>query len=358
MLGSEHGDFRFVPQFLPSVPGVIPMTPYQKRTLSPLAQRMAGDMLVRNLSQRTIDAYTYHVERFSRYFDKPLDQLGPEEVRSYQIHLIEVRKASWSAFNQAVCGLRFLYHVTLPRPWVVQQIPFGKRPKRLPSVLGSEEVSQLLACVPLLKHRTVLVTLYAAGLRLSEATHLRIRDIDGQRMQIHITNGKGRKERLVPISPRLLQELREYWKHDRPSNFLFPGKTPDVPLSSATIQKACKLAAALARISKLVTPHTLRHSYATGLLEAGVDLLTIGRLLGHSSFTTTMIYLHVRRPHLDSTPSPLDWLPVRQCPRWLDPNQAGPSTGPSNTPVNNHPPANSEPTPPPMPESGPAPASA
>jgi hypothetical protein len=153
------------------------MTPYQKRTLSPIAQRMAGDMCVRNLSQRTIDAYTYHVERFARFFDQSLDQLGPEEIRTYQLHLIEERKASWSAFNQAVCGLRFLYRVTLPRPWVVQQVPFGKRPKRLPSVLGSEEVSQLLACVPLLKHRTILLTLYAAGLRLSEASHLRLADI-------------------------------------------------------------------------------------------------------------------------------------------------------------------------------------
>ena len=170
------------------------MTPYQKRILSPIAQRMAGDMCVRNLSQRTIDAYTYHVDRFARFFDKSLDQLGPEEIRTYQLHLIEERKASWSAFNQAVCGLRFLYRVTLPRPWVVQQVPFGKRPKRLPSVLGSEEVSQLLACVPLLKHRTVLLTLYAAGLRLSEASHLQLRDIDGPRMQIHITNGKGAKK--------------------------------------------------------------------------------------------------------------------------------------------------------------------
>jgi site-specific recombinase XerD len=235
------------------------MTPYQKRTLSPLAQRMAGDMCVRNLSQRTIDAYTYHVDRFARFFDKSLDQLGPEEIRTYQLHLIEERKASWSAFNQAVCSLRFLYRITLPRPWVVQQVPFGKRPKRLPSVLGPEEVSQLLACVPLLKHRTILLTLYAAGLRLSEASHLQLRDIDGPRMQIHITNGKGRKERLVPISPRLLHELREYWKADRPSNYLFPGQTEDVPLSSATIQKACKLAAALAGIHKSVTPHTLRN---------------------------------------------------------------------------------------------------
>jgi site-specific recombinase XerD len=333
---------------------MISMTPYQKRILSPLAQRMAGDMCVRNLSQRTIDAYTYHVERFARFFDKSLDQLGPEEIRTYQLHLIQERKASWSAFNQAVCSLRFLYRITLPRPWVVQQVPFGKRPKRLPSVLGPEEVSRLLACVPLPKHRTILLTLYAAGLRLSEASHLRVADIHGPRMQIHITNGKGRKERLVPISPRLLHELREYWKADRPANYLFPGKTEDVPLSSATIQKACKLAAALAGIHKPVTPHTLRHSYATGLLEAGVDLLTISRLLGHSSFITTMVYLHVRRPHLNSTPSPLDWLPVRQCPRWLDPNQADASHPPGDNP----PPTDSKPTPTDPPESGPAQASA
>jgi len=211
-----------------------------------------------------------------------------------------------------------------------------------------------LRTVPLLKHRTILLTLYAAGLRLSEASHLRLADIHGPRMQIHITNGKGRKERLVPISPRLLHELREYWEADRPSHYLFPGKTEDVPLSSATVQKACKLAAATAGIHKPVTPHTLRHSYATGLLEAGVDLLTISRLLGHSSFITTMVYLHVRRPHLDSTPSPLDWLPVRQCPRWLDSNQAPLP----NPPGDSEPPTNAKPKPTDPPESSPAPASA
>lgn len=339
MLGSEHGDFRFVPQFLPSRPGAILMTPYQKRTLSPITLRMAEDMLVRNLAQRTIDAYTYHVERFAKHFGKPLDQLGPEEIRQYQLHLIEVQKVSWSSFNQAVCGLRFLYLVTLPKPWVVQHIPFGKRPKRLPPVLGSEEVSRLIACVPLLKHRTVLLTLYAAGLRLSEATHLQVPDIDSTRMQLNIRHGKGSKQRLVPLSPRLLEELRDYWRQTRPTSFLFPGKTADVPLSNATIQKACKMAAALARLNKPVTPHTLRHSYATGLLEAGVDLLTIGQLLGHKSFTTTMIYLHVRRPHLESTPSPLDWLPVRQCPRWVEPAQEPPSS----TPRKNDPPAEQPP---------------
>jgi integrase len=164
---------------------------------------------------------------------------------------------------------------------------------------------------------------------LSEATHLRIPDIDGQRMQIRITNGKGRKERVVPVSPRLLEELREYWKLQRPGNYLFPGMTADVPLSATTIQKACKVAAAKAGITKNVTPHTLRHSYATGMLEAGVDLLTISKLLGHSSFVTTMIYLHVRRQHFDRSPSPIDWLPARQCPQWAE--RSEPTATPDTT---------------------------
>jgi len=137
---------------------------------------------------------------------------------------------------------------------------------------------------------------------------------------IRIASGKGSKERLVPASPRLLQALRDYWKIDRPSNYLFPGRTPDVPLSSATIQKACKLAAAKAGIRKTgVSPHTMRHTFATSMLEAGVDLLTISKLLGHASFITTMIYLHIRRQNFERSPSPLDWMPTRQCPKWIDP---------------------------------------
>ena len=174
----------------------------------------------------------------------------------------------------------------------------------------------------------MLLTLYAAGLRLAEATHLKLPDIDSQRMQLKVNGGKGNKDRYVPISPRLLEELRTYWKIARPSNYLFPGKTPDTPLSGATIQKACKLAAAQARITKTVTPHTLRHSFATALLEAGVDLMAISKLLGHSSFVTTMIYLHCRRQHFNATPSPIDWLPVRQCPRWVDPSLQTPKQTP------------------------------
>jgi integrase/recombinase XerD len=293
------------------------MTPYQKR-LTAVTRRMAEDMRIRNLAQATIDAYTYHVGRFGEFLGggRDLGSAGPEDVRSFQLHLLEVRKVGWSSFNQAVCGLRFLYSVTYPKPWPVAMIPFGKRPRRLPTVLSHEEVEALLACTANLKHRAILTTLYAAGLRLSEATHLKIADIDSDRMQLRINHGKGAKQRLTPLSPRLLEELRGYWKVHRPPQYLFPGKTPDRPYAATSIQKAVKASARRAKIRKNVTPHVLRHSYATGLMEAGVDLLTISRLLGHASFATTMVYLHVRRPHLASVPSPLDWLPVRQLPGW------------------------------------------
>ena len=308
------------------------MTPWQNRVTA-LTQRMADDMKLRNYSQKTIDTYTYHVGRFAQHVDKSLEQATPEDVRSFQLHLIEVRKVGWSSFNQAVCGLRFLFRTTYPRSWAVSMVPFGKKPKTLPTVLGGEEVTSLLSCVKSLKHRTFLLTLYAAGLRLNEAAELTIADIDSQRMQLRIAHGKGAKERLVPLSPRLLKELRDYWKQVRSPTYLFPGKTFDVPLSSTTIQKTCKAAVQKAGILKNVTPHTLRHSYATGLLEAGVDLLTISRLLGHKSFSTTMIYLHVRRPHLQSTPSPVDWLPVRQVPRYLQNDETPPHDRNPESPI-------------------------
>ena len=295
------------------------MTPYDRR-LNPYIQRMVQDMQIRNLAANTIDSYTWHVDKFCSHFGKMPEELGLEEIRHYQIFLVNEKKASWSSFNQAVCALRFLYEITLGKPWVIKHIPFGKRPKTLPVVLSDQEASRLIECTHYLKHRMVLLTCYAAGLRLAEATHLRVADIDGQRGQIRVRCGKGSKERRVPVSPRLLGELRAYWKIHRPSNFLFPGKTPDVPLSSATIQRTCKMSAAIAAIGKPVSPHTLRHSYATSMLEAGVDLLTISKLLGHSSFITTMIYLHVRRQHFDRSPSPIDWLPVRQCPQWAEQN--------------------------------------
>ena len=279
------------------------MTPYLKR-MNPFVQRMADDMRLRNFSPNTIDSYTFHVDKFCQYFGKPADKLGQEEIREFQLYLVKEKKIGWSSFNQAVCALRFLYTQTLGRQWVIKHIPFGKKPKKLPTVLSDEEACRLLSCLHNPKHDAVLLTCYAAGLRLSEATHLRVSDIDGARELLTIREGKGRKSRIVPASPRLLEALRTYWRIDQPTDFLFPDKTAGVALSSATIQKACKLAVAKAGITKLaVTPHTLRHSWATGMLEAGVDLLTISKLMGHASFVTTMIYLHVRRQHLDRYPS-------------------------------------------------------
>ena len=284
--------------------------------MTPLRQRMTQDMQIRNLSPRTIECYTYHVGCFAKYFGHSPDRLGPEEVRAYQVYLVQQKKASWASFNQAVCALRFLYRVTIPRPWPVIQIPFAKKPKKLPVVLGPEETKRLLECARPLKPRVLLTTIYATGLRLEEATHLKVQDIDSVRMLLRVAHGKGAKERLVPLSPRLLQELRAYWKAVQPERWLFPGGDPEKPLSDTTVQKSCKRAAREAGITKHVSPHVLRHSHATALLEAGVDLLTISRLLGHRSFSTTLIYLHVRRPHLGSIQSPLDWLPLEQCPRF------------------------------------------
>ena len=294
------------------------MTPYERRPC-PLTIRLAGDLKIRNMAQRTIDAYTFHAARFADFINKPLDRATPEDVRSFQLHLIEERKLAYSSFNQAVCALRFLYTHTIRVPWPVTMVPYGKRPKTLPVVLGRQEVNDLLQCTKNLKHRTFLTTLYATGMRFSEAANLHIHDIDSQRMQIRITHGKGNKQRQVPLSPRLLCELRTYWKQYKPTSLIFPGKTPDKLYADTTIQKVVKESAKLARINKNISPHTMRHSYATGLLEAGVDLLTISRLLGHACFATTMIYLHCRQEHLHSAPSPLDWLPVKQLPTYQPP---------------------------------------
>lgn len=294
------------------------MTPHQKRPCH-LTVRLAEDMRIRNLAHRTIDAYTYHVARFADFIEKPLDLATVEDVRNFQLYLIDTKKLAYSSFNQAVCALRFFYTHTIRVSWPVTMVPFGKRPKTLPVVLGRQEVDELLRCTTNLKQRIFLTTLYATGMRFSEAANLRITDIDSLRMQIRITHGKGAKQRQVPLSPRLLAELRGYWIQYKPTSLLFPGKTTDKLYCDTSIQKAIKASAVAAKITKNVTPHTLRHSYATGLLEAGVDLLTISRLLGHASFATTMVYLHCRCEHLHSIPSPLDWLPVKQLPTYQPP---------------------------------------
>jgi site-specific recombinase XerD len=300
------------------------MTPYKQRSC-PITKRLAEDLMIRNMSDATIDAYTYHVRRFADFIKKPLDRATPEDVRSFQLHLIQDKNLAYSSFNQAVCALRFYYRHTEPMPWPVTMVPFGKRPKTLPVVLSRQEIEKLFQCTPNLKHRTFMMTLYSGGLRFSEAARLKVADIDSQRMMIHVASGKGKKDRFVPLSPRLIEQLRAYWIQYRPTgSLLFPGKTPETLYADTSIRKALKTAAVQAAIKKRVYPHVLRHSYATGLLEAGVDLLTISRLLGHASFATTMRYLHCRREHLHSTPSPLDWLPVRQLPTYTPPEENRP----------------------------------
>ena len=278
--------------------------------MTPLRQRFINDLRLRNLSPRTIECYVAHVAAFARHFGRSPEQLDQEHIREYQLHLRDEKQASWSLFNQAVCALRFLYKVTLPSPWAVEHIPYGKRPKSLPVVLSREEVQRLLACVERPVHRLLLTTLYAAGLRLSEGLHLQVSDVDSARMILHIRSGKGQKDRFVPLSPKLLVDLRSWWQLRRPTTWLFPGRDCE-PLCAGSVQRACRAAAIAAGLAKHATPHTLRHSYATHLLEAGLDVRTLQKLLGHNQLGTTALYTHVTDERLKGVISPWD-LPVVQ----------------------------------------------
>jgi site-specific recombinase XerD len=267
---------------------------------------MTEDMILRNRSPKTIRAYTGYVADFARYFHTSPDRLGPEHVRSYLLHLVQERQVSWDVYRQARLALRPFYTVTLGREWVVARIGRPKVPKELPVVLSREEMARLLDALTNPKHRALLMTAYAGGLRLSEVAGLRVADIDSARMVIHVRQGKGQKDRDVMLSPRLLAVLRDYWKLQRPGPFLFPGRTPDRPVCPRTVQKACARALAASGLSKHVRMHTLRHSCAGHLLESGTDLRTIQVLLGHRSFSTTARYVHVATAALQSTRSPFD----------------------------------------------------
>jgi integrase/recombinase XerD len=279
--------------------------------MTPLRQRFVDDLRLRNYSPRTIEAYVAGVARLAKHFGRSPDQLGTEEVRAFQLHLVGLR-VSWSLFNQTVCALRFLYGVTLGRPEQVPFIPFGKRPKTLPCVLSPDEVLRLFEAATTRRDRVLLQTAYACGLRLGELLHLRVTDIDSGRMVIHVRQGKGNKDRLVPLSQRLLDDLRRYWQQYRPTTWLFPGAFADRPLTASNVQRRCQRLVARAGISKPATPHTLRHSYATHLLEAGVDVVTLQKLLGHRDLSTTAHYLHLTTERLRQTPSLLDLLVLPQ----------------------------------------------
>ena len=281
--------------------------------MTPLRQRFLQDLQIRNYAPRTIQAYLAAAVRFSKYFGLSPDQLGPEHIRDFQLHLLQ-QHLSWGLFNQIVCALRFLYAVTLQRPGIVVMIPYGKKPRTQPVVLAVDEVRQFFLALPDGRYRLMLRTAYAGGLRVSEVVRLRVADIDSARMLLWVRGGKGGKDRCVPLSTVLLEELRDWWRQQRPSDWLFPGQTAAGHVHSATLQKACQRAARAAGLSKHVTPHTLRHSYATHLLEAGTDLLTIQRLLGHNNLRTTTRYTHVSPEKIHSTPSPLDRLEAAPAP--------------------------------------------
>lgn len=276
--------------------------------MTPLRQRFADDLRLRNYSPRTVEAYVSAVARFAKHFGRCPEQLGPDEIRAYQLHLIDHEHASWSRFNQVVSALRLLYRLTLGRPDVVAMVPFGKRPKTLPAVLSRDEVLRLFAALPEGRLRPLVRTAYACGLRVGEVVRLRLRDVDSGRHVLHVRQGKGGKDRLVPLSALLLEELRAYWRRYRPADWLFPGQGGSGPVCIGTVQRAFARLVRPLGLGKPVSMHTLRHSYATHLLEAGVDVVTLQRLLGHRSLSTTARYLHLSTQHLARLASPLDAL--------------------------------------------------
>jgi site-specific recombinase XerD len=269
---------------------------------------MIDDLRVRNYAPGTINLYIRAVASFAKHFGKSPDTLGPEHIREYQTYLVKTKQASWSVFIQTVCALRFFYKVTLGKPRFIEDIPFPKHEKRLPVVLSAKELATFLQAIPNLKHRTVLMTMYGSGLRIAEALALRLPDIDSQRMLIRVQQGKGRRDRYTILTPTLLEALRDYWRSYKPPTLLFPGKTPEKPLTQNAMHRALRRARMRAGISKPVTTHTMRHCFATHLLEAGTNLRTIQMLLGHRSLNTSAIYLHVAAGALASDQRPVDLL--------------------------------------------------
>ena len=290
--------------------------------MTTLRQRMTEDMRVRNLAFNTQTSYVRQVSLFARHFDKSPELLGPEDIRTYQVYLTDEKKLAPSSILMAVAALRFLYKVSLKKDWTFEDvIPAPKKPQTLPIVLSPEEVLHFLECVGSIKHRAILTTCYAAGLRISEAVRLTIPDIDSARMVIRVDQGKGQKDRYVMLSPRLREILRTWWRVEKPGHWLFPGDLPDQHIGKDAVQQACQKAHRRCAIPKPITPHSLRHAFAVHLLESGTDVRTIQLLLGHRSLATTARYLRIATSKVCSTTSPIDLLPR---PLATDPKPAPP----------------------------------
>jgi integrase/recombinase XerD len=282
-------------------------------TMSPLRRRMIDDMMVRNLSPTTQQSYIYAVAKFSRHFNRSPDRLGLEDVRAYQLHLI-AQKRSWSHINQVACSLRFFYGVTLGQSEAFERIVTAREPQKLPVVLSADEIVRFLEAVPGLRNRAALTAAYGAGLRVGEVARLQVNAIDSTHMLIRVEHGKGGKDRYVMLSAQLLQILRAYWRLARPGRWLFPGREAGEPVSVAALQDACRTATRRAELSKPVTVHVLRHSFATHLLESGTDIRIIQVLLGHVHLSTTARYAQVAANLIAGTTSPLDRLSLAVTP--------------------------------------------
>ncbi|MFL6233170.1 MAG: site-specific tyrosine recombinase/integron integrase [Thermoanaerobaculia bacterium] len=273
-----------------------------------MRDRMEQELKLRGMSPRTAKCYLRVVYNFVQYSRHPAEQMGTPEARAYVLHLIQEKKLSQSSVIQAVCALRFFYCKVLRRSFDLDELPYQRRKRQLPQALSEREVAALLAAEPNLKYRLILMTLYSGGLRLQEALQLRPADVDTKGMRIRIRAGKGGKERYVMLASTLVAPLRAYLKREQPEKWLFYGKTKADPLNPRSVQKQITKAAEAAGIGQRVTAHTLRHSFATHLLDRGTNLRYIQELLGHCSIKTTMTYIHVSRRTLSRVVSPLDWL--------------------------------------------------
>lgn len=284
--------------------------------MTPLRQRMLEELQRRNYSPATTRGYIRAVRQFAEYFNRSPEQMGAEEVRRFQLYLLNEKKLAPGTVEIRVSALRFLYKKTLKRrDLAFDDLVFPKTPKKLPVILSPEEVTRMIEATQNLMHRTILMVLYGTGMRRTEASLLKVSDIDSGRMVIHIRQGKGSRDRDVPLTPRLLAALREYWRWKKPTDYLFPSpegwRGTEQPISDKTVWYACRQAAARAGITKTIGPHTLRHSFATHLMEAGTDLRTIQLLLGHAHLEHTTLYLHLSHRHLHAAINPLDQITIR-----------------------------------------------
>jgi integrase/recombinase XerD len=275
-----------------------------------LRKMMLEELQRRNYSQTTVDTYLKVVEDFARYFHRPPDQLGKEQLRAYQVHLLKERKLGVRTVGLHTAALRFFFCRTLKRAYPVEEVPYPRAPRRLPIILTREEAVRLIDSARNLFHRAMLITMYSTGMRRAELCRLKVEDIDSTRMLIHIRQGKGGKDRDVPLSPKTLETLREYWRWMRPKIYMFPGtingSRADKPITPKVLWEACREAAQRAGITKAVRPHLLRHSFATHLVEGGADLPTVQALLGHTDLKPTSIYLHLSERHIKAAGTPVD----------------------------------------------------